>query len=80
MDEWLEGWYQEVMRTLTNQGLEIQKRAADPTNCSLNPSGALYTSCLGYSACRHFQLAMGTPSAPYTSTHTLCLAPHVTPR
>ena len=72
MDEWLEGWYQEVMRTHTNQGLEIQKRAADPTNCSLNASGALYTSCLGYSACRRFQLAHGhTQCTIYISPHPL---------
>ena len=72
MDEWLEGWYQEVMRTHTNQGLEIQKRAADPTNCSLNASGALYTSCLGYSACRRFQLAHGhTQCTIYISPYPL---------
>ena len=77
MDEWLEGWYQEVMRTLTNQGLEIQKRAADPTNCSLNPSGALYTSCLGYSACRHFQLAHGhTQFSIYVNPHPMSGSSH----
>ena len=32
----------EVMRTLTSQGLEIQQRAADPTNCSQTPSGGLH--------------------------------------